>query len=159
MYVVDNEEGLQSLGNDIMNIRRLYPDDHDRQSDFRLIGMFYHLFTPARVRNTGRLTCALETHLLVVKESLQESFLFRVGGSNKCSKLREMIRLIAGSGCGAGAWGATIPAIGGTPLAKIRRAEAAGRKAPAIVLVPARIPSPQLTEASSARGPHTLPQV
>lgn len=74
MYLVDNEEGLQSLGNDIMNIRRLYPDDHDRQSDFRLIGMFYHLFTPARVRSTGRLTCASETHLLVVKESLQESF-------------------------------------------------------------------------------------
>jgi hypothetical protein len=74
MYVVDNEEGLQNLGNDIMKIRQLYPDDHDRQSDFRLIGIFYHLFTPARVRSTGRLTCASETHLFVVKESLQESF-------------------------------------------------------------------------------------
>jgi hypothetical protein len=57
-----------------MNIRRLYPDDHNSQNDLRLVGMFSHLFTLARVRNTGRLTCASETHLFVVKESMQESF-------------------------------------------------------------------------------------
>jgi hypothetical protein len=73
-FVVDDENGLQSLGNDIARIRRLYPDDHNSQGDHRLIGIFYHLFTPAYVRSTKRLTCATETHLFVVKESLQESF-------------------------------------------------------------------------------------
>jgi hypothetical protein len=74
MFFVDKEEGLKELGNDITSIRRQYPDDHNRQDDFRLVGMFYHLFTPAYVRSTGLLTCASETHIFVVKESFQEAF-------------------------------------------------------------------------------------
>jgi hypothetical protein len=74
MVFADDEAGLTRLGDDIASIRREYPDDHNRQADFQLVGMFYHLFTPAYVRSTGRLTCATETHLFAVTDSLRDSF-------------------------------------------------------------------------------------
>jgi hypothetical protein len=73
-FNVEGETALQSLGDDIDRIRSLYPDYHNQQDDFRLVGMFYHLFTPGRVLSTQRLICASEIHLFVVKESMQDSF-------------------------------------------------------------------------------------
>jgi hypothetical protein len=74
MFVVDDAEGLEGLGNDITSIRRQYRDDHNRLDDCRLVGMIYHLFTPAYVRSTRLLTCASEMHVITVKESFQETF-------------------------------------------------------------------------------------
>jgi hypothetical protein len=74
MFVVGEEEGLKQLGDDITTIRQQYPDYHNSQDDFRLIGMLYHLFTPAYVRSTGRLMCASEMHIFTVKESFLEAF-------------------------------------------------------------------------------------
>jgi hypothetical protein len=92
MFVVDDKEGLNSLGDDIAKIRRLYPDNHNSQPNPRLIGMLYHLFTPAYVRSTGLLTCAMETHVFVVTESVQESF------PESGEALKEMLSSLGESG-------------------------------------------------------------
>jgi hypothetical protein len=48
MFIVESEDELEHrLGAEVMQIHKQYGSDSERLIDLRLMGMFYHLFTPA----------------------------------------------------------------------------------------------------------------
>jgi len=61
IFVVSEEKDLQSLTEDVKRIHQQHGEDYDRLVDPRMIGMLYHIFTPAFVRKTGRLFYASHT--------------------------------------------------------------------------------------------------
>jgi hypothetical protein len=88
MFTVDDEDGLKQLGGDLMKIHERYCRDYDKLIDIRLVGMFYHLFTPAYVRRTGRLISASEILIRVRGDSFQS--LFPVSGELLEQRLRSL---------------------------------------------------------------------
>ena len=74
MFIVSQEEDLQSLTNDVRRIHQEYCADYDRQSNPRMVGVFYQIFTPAFVRNTGLLCCATQSEFFPVDKSFRLVF-------------------------------------------------------------------------------------
>jgi len=88
MFTVDDEDGLKQLGGDLMQLHEQYCRDYDQLIDIRLVGMFYHLFTPAYVRRTGRLISASEILIRVRGDSFQS--LFPISGDSLEQRLRNL---------------------------------------------------------------------
>jgi hypothetical protein len=89
MFIVgDDEELEQKLGNEVMQIHDRFGSDYERQIDLRLVGMFYHLFTPAYVRSTGRLISASEILIRNRGDSFQT--IFPISGDSLTQRLRSL---------------------------------------------------------------------
>jgi len=61
LFVARNWHALQDLSNDIISLHQQHSADYDRLVDLRLIGILYHLFTPAYVESDHLLTAAAQT--------------------------------------------------------------------------------------------------
>jgi len=57
MYEVDQEEQFLQLSAEVQRIHRKCSNEYSRLIDPRIVGVFYHIFTPALVRTRG--FCAL----------------------------------------------------------------------------------------------------
>jgi hypothetical protein len=73
MFLVDNPESLLSLTDDVQRLHRLYGSDYDRLVDLRLIGVLYHVFTPALVKTSG-LVAASHFEIFLHTPSMQVNF-------------------------------------------------------------------------------------
>lgn len=74
MFVVDDDQGLEELANDVNRLHKLYGSDYDRLIDPRLVGILYHLFTPALVRKNGILVAASHVDIFLNTPGLQTIF-------------------------------------------------------------------------------------
>lgn len=89
MFVVENEDELEhKLGAEVMQIHEQYGSDYGRQIDLRLVGMFYHLFTPAYVSSTRRLIIASEILIRTRGDSVQT--IFPISGDLLTQHLRSL---------------------------------------------------------------------
>ena len=70
-----NSDALRDrLSNDIISFHKQHSADYDRLVDLRLIGILYHLFTPAYVRSDQLLTAAGETVVFLSGSAVQTIF-------------------------------------------------------------------------------------
>jgi len=73
--MVDEADDLeQQLSNDMSRIHGLYASDYDCQIDPRLIGMLYHIITPAYLRKSGLLVAASQIAIVLHSKSLNTVF-------------------------------------------------------------------------------------
>jgi hypothetical protein len=73
MFLVDDAQSLRSLTNEVQRIHKLYGSDYDRLVDLRLIGILYHVFTPALVKTSG-LVAASHFEIFLHTPSMQINF-------------------------------------------------------------------------------------
>jgi hypothetical protein len=71
MFVVNDDSDLQSLSQEAERLHKQYSRDHERLLDPRLIGMVYHLFTPALLKKTGLLIAASQVDIFPDNPSIQ----------------------------------------------------------------------------------------
>ena len=89
MFLVDDAESLRSLTDDVQRLHMLYGSDYDRLVDLRLIGLLYHVFTPALVKNSG-LVAASHSEIFLYTPSLQVNFPVSYGQPIKDLLLRAL---------------------------------------------------------------------
>ncbi len=71
MFVVNDDRDLRSLSQEAERLHKQYSSDYDRLLDPRLIGMAYHLFTPALLRKKGLLIAASQVDIFLDNPSIQ----------------------------------------------------------------------------------------
>jgi hypothetical protein len=78
MFIVDDvdqdNDVFDGLASDVRRIHQQYGGDYDRLVDLRLIGILYHIFTPAFVRKSGLLTAASRVEIFFHTPALQVVF-------------------------------------------------------------------------------------
>ncbi len=80
MFVVNDASDLRSLSQEAERLHKQYSRDYDRLLDPRLIGMVYHLFTPALLRQSGLLIAASQVDIFPDNPSIQT--MLPVSGEN-----------------------------------------------------------------------------
>jgi hypothetical protein len=71
MFVINDASDLRSLSQESERLHKQYSKDYDRLLDPRLIGMVYHLFTPALLRKNGLLIAASQVDIFPDNLSIQ----------------------------------------------------------------------------------------
>jgi hypothetical protein len=74
LFRADDPDALRSLSKDIISLHQQHSADYDRLVDLRLIGILYHLFTPAYVESDHLLTAAAETVVFLSGSAVQTMF-------------------------------------------------------------------------------------
>ncbi len=75
MFIVKKAEDLKQLSNDVLRFHQVYCADFNRQVDPRLIGILYHIYTPARVLDAAHpLIAASHSEIFLANRSLEAVF-------------------------------------------------------------------------------------
>lgn len=73
MFIAHEADALRRLANDVNHLHQQYSNDYDRLIDTRLIGILYHLYTPALVSGNG-LTAASQVDIFLDGPSMRAMF-------------------------------------------------------------------------------------
>jgi hypothetical protein len=74
LFVADDPAALRNLASDIQSIHATNSSDYDRLPDLRILGILYHVFTPAYVRSIPLLTAASQALLFLSGAAIKASF-------------------------------------------------------------------------------------
>jgi len=74
MFIVDEAGALHELEDEVSRLHRQYSADYDQLVDPRLLGIVYHLFTPAYVKKSRLLTAASQVSIFLDRPSMQTMF-------------------------------------------------------------------------------------
>jgi hypothetical protein len=74
MFIVDEAEALHELEGEISRLHHQYSADYNQLVDPRLLGIVYHLFTPAYVKKNQLLTSASQVAIFLAPWSMQAMF-------------------------------------------------------------------------------------
>lgn len=91
LFRVDQPNMLQNLSRDIISLHEQYSADYSRLVDLRLIGILYHLFTPAYIRDIQLLTAASQAVIFLHGPAMQVMFPVS-GGDVLVSLLRNALQ-------------------------------------------------------------------
>jgi hypothetical protein len=74
LFRAAHPDALRSLSKNIDSLHQQYSHDYDKWVDIRLVGIMYHLFTPAYVESDQLLTAAAQTKVFLSGSNMQAMF-------------------------------------------------------------------------------------